>query len=80
MLVLDVGGTFVKYALTDDAGRLLPETVGQTPSDAQGSYEAFLAVLTRIIEAAQAQQHVERACVCTPGPFDFEAGISLMRH
>ena len=80
MLVLDVGGTFVKYALTDDAGCLLGQTVGQTPSDAQGSYEAFLAVLTRIIEAAQAQQHVERACVCTPGPFDFEAGISLMRH
>ena len=49
MLVLDVGGTFVKYALTDDAGRLLPETVGQTPSDSQGNYEAFLAVLSRII-------------------------------
>lgn len=80
MLVLDVGGTFVKYALTDSAGRLLPDTVGQTPSDAQGSCEAFLAVLSRIIESAQAQQRVERACVCTPGPFDFEAGVSLMRH
>ena len=58
MLVLDVGGTYVKYALTDAAGRLLPDTVGQTPSDAQGSYEAFLAVLTRIIEAAREKQPV----------------------
>ena len=31
MLVLDVGGTYVKYALTDAAGRLRPDTVGQTP-------------------------------------------------
>lgn len=80
MLVLDVGGTYVKYALTDAAGCLLPDTVGQTPSDAQGSYEAFLAVLSRIIASAQERQDVGCACVSIPGPFDFEAGVSRMRH
>lgn len=80
MLVLDVGGTYVKYALTDGEGRLLPDTVAQTPSDAQGSAEAFLAVLAGIVERAGAQQKVDRACVSIAGPFDFEAGVSRMQH
>lgn len=80
MLVLDIGGTFIKYALTDENGALIPETVGQTPTDAEGSYEAFLDVLADTIRQTSAQQAYRKACVCIAGPFDFDRGISLMQH
>lgn len=80
MLVLDIGGTYVKYALTDEAGCLLPETVAQMPSGEQDGGEQFLAVLSRIVREAKQRQDVRRACVAIAGPFDFDAGISLMRH
>lgn len=80
MLVLDIGGTYVKYALTDGAGRLLPETVAQTPSVGQDSSGEFLVVLARIVREARRKQEIQRACIAVAGPFDYDAGISLMRH
>ena len=80
MLVLDIGGTFIKSALTDPAGKLIPDTLAQTPSDADGGYEDFLDVLRGILAAAMRRQKVGHACISIAGPFDFERGISLMRH
>lgn len=80
MLVMDIGGTFVKSALTDEAGGLLADTVIQTPSDANGGYDVFLDMLTGILRAAKKRQEVSRACVSIAGPFDFMHGVSLMRH
>lgn len=80
MLVLDIGGTFIKYALTDENGRILPETVEQTPTNAEGCYEDFLAALSHVIHKAQQQQPFGKASVSIAGPFDFEHGISLMQH
>lgn len=80
MLVLDIGGSFIKYGLTDDEGRLLPGTASQVPSDANGSYENFLAVLSKIIENAKSVMPVTKACVCIPGPFDYANGVSRMQH
>lgn len=80
MLVLDIGGTFVKYALTDARGGILPETVSQTPANAGGTYEDFLDTLHTILLWARERQEVTRACVSIPGPFDFENGVSAMKH
>ncbi len=80
MVVFDIGGTFIKYALTDENGELLADTVRQAPSHADEDYGAFLGALERILRDAGKQQEVRKACVSIAGPFDFEQGISLMRH
>ncbi len=80
MLVLDIGGSFIKLALTDENGRLLPGTVRQVPADASGSYEHFLSLLSGILQLDVKQQDPKRACVSIPGPFDYARGISHMRH
>ncbi|MBQ6564440.1 MAG: ROK family protein [Clostridia bacterium] len=79
MLVLDIGGTFLKYAMTDVYGRVLAESVRQIPSEAS-NYEEFADVLRQVIEAGKQAEKTEKACVSIPGPFDFEHGISLMQH
>ena len=77
LLVLDVGGTFIKYGVTDEDGALLPETVGQMPSCADGEAEDFLNAVRGIIRGAG---DPGSACVCIAGPFDFNRGVSLMKH
>ncbi len=80
MLVLDIGGTSIKYALAGPDGRLIPGTAAQRPAEADGSYEAFLGVLRDIIAEAKAAGKVSGAAVSIPGPFDYARGISLMQH
>ena len=80
MLVMDIGGTFIKSALTDSDGKLIPGTVVQTPSDANGSCERFLNTLSGILASALDRQAVERVCISIAGPFDFARGVSLMQH
>lgn len=80
MLALDIGGTFIKYALTDESGTILPETVGQVPTNAEGNYEDFLNVLAEIIQQARKWQPFHKASVCIAGPFDFDQGVSMMQH
>ena len=80
MVVFDIGGTFIKYALTAENGELLTDTVRQTPSHADDDYDAFLGAMEGILREAGERQKVRKACVSIAGPFDFERGISLMRH
>ena len=79
MLVLDIGGTFIKYARADEKGCILEETVRQIPSEA-ASYEEFTEILSKVIADGERDEKVALACVSVPGPFDFEQGISLMQH
>lgn len=80
LLVLDIGGTYIKYGLADGSGALLPDSVRQTPSCAEGSAEDFLGILRRILEEAQRHDTLQGACACIAGPFDFYCGVSLMKH
>lgn len=80
MLVMDIGGTFIKSALTDSDGKLIQDTVIQTPSDASGSYDSFLNTLSGILASAWERQTIERVCISIAGPFDFAHGVSLMQH
>ena len=80
ILVMDVGGTTIKYGLAGDDGTLLPDTVRQADSRADGSAEEVFSALRGIIRAVQEPYTPERACVSMPGPFDYVRGVSHMRH
>ena len=78
LLVLDIGGTYIKYGTADEHGSLIRETVRQCPSHAEEDAGAFLDALRSII--SDWGEGAERACVSIAGPFDFDEGISLMKH
>ena len=80
MLVLDIGGSFIKYGLANEKGELLPGTTDQVASNADGDYEAFLDILRHILHLNQQKMHFTKASVSIPGPFDYFHGISLMQH
>lgn len=79
-LVMDVGGSFIKYGVCAPEGDLIESSVGQEPSPAQGNAQDIGAAFVRVIRRARAWGPVRSACVSTPGPFDFDKGVSLMRH
>lgn len=80
ILVLDVGGSFLKYGVADERGALLPGSVGEAPARADESpekvYEAFGEVIRRALETAP----LTGACACFPGPFDYTEGVFRMKH
>lgn len=80
ILVLDVGGSFLKYGVADEKGALLPGSVGEAPARADESpekvYEAFEEVIRRARETAP----LAGACACFPGPFDYTHGVFRMKH
>ena len=80
ILVLDVGGSFLKYGVADEKGALLPGSVGEVPARADESpekvYEAFEEVIRRARETAP----LAGACACFPGPFDYTHGVFRMKH
>ena len=80
LLVMDVGGTAIKYGLADEQGVLIPESVRQTPSHANEDADAFLNTVRGIIAECGGQDRIKACCVSMPGPFDFDRGISLMQH
>lgn len=80
LLVMDVGGTAIKYGLADEKGVLIPESVRQTPAHADEDADAFLNTVRGVIAEHGGRDGVKACCVSMPGPFDFDRGISLMRH
>ncbi len=80
LLAVDIGGTYIKYALGDEKYTLLTDTVSQAPSCAEESMPQFLENLRSIIREMKQKSDLNRACVCIGGPFDFDNGISLMKH
>ena len=79
-LVLDVGGSYIKYAVADKNGQFLSGSMGQTPAYAEEGPDAIFAVISSIIHTSEEQARLSDACVSIPGPFDYENGISLMKH
>ena len=83
-LLIDAGGTAFKCALYDPAAaRLLP--AWQIPVDSQGTAETIQAAWQHAASQAKRQAEAQEkriggVCVSTPGPFDFENGVSRMTH
>lgn len=77
---LDVGGMSVKYGSANSAGVVASD--GQIAVDHTGSASHLLDVLaqatSRAVEGAEGV--VECVAVAFPAPFDYDAGVPLLRH
>jgi glucokinase len=79
VLVYDVGGSHVSAALCQDGAYRLGRVVSGSHAGSQTA-DGFLKLLYSLgMEAADGSS----ACgaqIAVPGPFDFDAGVSLMQH
>lgn len=85
MILLDVGGTFVKASLGIPGKGAVEGTFTYTPISSDGTAEeirdAFrTAVGGRISAAADEGHEVSAICVAIPGPFNYRDGIFMMKH
>lgn len=72
-LTMDVGGTYTKYALMDEAGNLL-RRYEKIPTE-KGSEHAFVAMLLGQIKAAQQGNSLDGVALSAPGLIDSEKGV-----
>lgn len=85
LLLLDVGGTFIKSALGYSSKGAAEGTFLSVPISSDGSREdiseAFrTAVSQQLARAAEEGLAIEAICVAIPGPFDYNNGIFMMKH
>jgi glucokinase len=81
VIALDVGGTSVKSALLEGAGRVRGDLV-VSPIDSRAEAQTIWLTLSEIVRGHVAQIDVAKLAgvgVGFPGPFDYEAGISYIR-
>lgn len=85
IVLLDVGGTFVKSALGVAGKGAVEGTFMSTPVSSDGTAEEITdafrtAVSAQIRRAAEEGYAIEAVCAAIPGPFDYKKGIFLMKH
>ena len=85
IILLDVGGTFVKSSLGIASQGAVEGTFDSTPISSEGTAEQIEnsfreAVSGQMMRAAQAGFDIEAVCVVMPGPFNYKEGIFLMKH
>lgn len=80
ILVLDVGGSFLKYGVTDENGCLLEETVGEFPTYASEAPQKVYDAFSEVIRQTSRYGELSGACACFPGPFDYTNGVFWMKH
>ena len=85
IVLLDVGGTFVKSSLGIAGKGAVQGTFMSTPISSNGTAEEITeafrnAVFCQVKRAAEEGYQVEAVCAALPGPFDYENGIFLMKH
>ena len=81
VLAIDAGGTSFKSALIDGDGGIVPGSFYQCPVCSDGALEAVLATYVELIRHALSRGMVIGGIgVSTPGPFDYQRGVSLMKH
>lgn len=85
IVLLDVGGTFVKSSLGIAGQGAVEGTFAATPISSDGSAEEIEtsfreAVSVQVRRACEAGLSIEAVCAALPGPFDYAEGIFLMKH
>lgn len=71
-LVIDVGGTFIKYARMNEEAEILEKGKVKTPRTGEGLLEQYLDTLASIYEKYQGQ--VKGIALSTPGVLDSDSG------
>lgn len=85
LILLDVGGTFIKAALGEPYKGATEGTFTSTPIHSNGTQEeisnAFReAINGQMKQASERGATIEAVCVAIPGPFDYKEGVFLMKH
>ena len=85
VIAIDAGGTFFKSAIISDKAEVLMGSLFTTPANNDASPETVRDAYRRTLEtqlktAKKAGIEVSAVAIDTPGPFDYEGGISLMTH
>lgn len=85
MILLDVGGTFVKSSLGIAGKGGVEGTFAATPVSSDGSAEeiadSFREAVAMQFRRAEAEGFtVEAVCAALPGPFNYKEGIFMMKH
>jgi glucokinase len=76
----DIGGTHITAALIDLRNKtVIPSSIKRAGVNAAGTAEEILTAWSDCIGECKGDKAVESICLAMPGPFDYEAGISLMR-
>ena len=76
----DIGGTHITAALIDLHNKtIIPSSIKRAGVNAAGTADEIIRAWTDCIVDARQNNQVENICLAMPGPFDYEAGISLMR-
>lgn len=85
VIAIDAGGTFFKSAIISDKAEVLmgslytvPANNDSSPESVREAYRRTLA--TQLKTAEKAGLTISAVAVDTPGPFDYENGMSLMTH
>jgi len=89
--MVDVGGTSVKSALLSSEREIVENSYSIAPVDAGGSSEQIIGTITFVLKKklssipappvhGGAPGELTGIGLCFPGPFDYEQGVSLMKH
>lgn len=85
IILLDVGGTFVKSSLGIAGKGAVEGTFDSIPMSSDGTAEEIessfrAAVAGQIDRAEKSGCTIEAVCVVMPGPFNYKEGVFLMKH
>lgn len=85
IILLDVGGTFIKGGLSSSEGKLAEDVLWQMPIRSEGSRDEILDALALSLRRGIGYMNalgMEAAGLAAtfPGPFDYRKGIPLMEH
>ena len=72
-LVYDIGGTFVKYAVIDNEGKI--HSKSKTPTLLNQGIEVFIDSLVNVYKEIKKENSIEGIAISTPGAVDVEKGI-----
>ena len=84
-LAIDAGGSYFKSVIVKSDGSIVAESFCQRPVISSGSKDNIIGAYREIISAGLscAKTHgleIKGLGISTPGPFDYERGVSLMKH
>ncbi len=85
VVILDVGGTFVKGGISDSAGNLAEGLSWQVPVRSDGTKDEILDALAEsvhkgILKSEEMGMKATGLAATFPGPFDYNAGVPMMKH
>lgn len=77
---VDIGGTHITAAQIDmHSKKVIHASVTRSAVDASGTIDEIINTWAACITTAKQNTNLRNICIAMPGPFDYEAGISLMR-